>query len=115
MGNLPSARPSPRIVNGVIFWYAGDTFEIDINLDIVDQDGDEYEISSTDTVKMTFENSRHQTVATYTFTGIEDNNITLEINGTETAKFPKGEYTYKVLLTWEEKTTIVDKNKVVVE
>ena len=36
MSNLPNAEQSPRVVNGVIKWYEGDTFDLTIGLDLED-------------------------------------------------------------------------------
>ena len=50
----PGAYASPRISNGVLCWYAGDTFSVVIQADLVDQDGAAVDIGTTDTVKITF-------------------------------------------------------------
>lgn len=115
MGNIPNAKQSPRLINGVLLWYEGDTFDFDIHLNIKDQDGEAYIIKPSDTVIISFENARHLTVAEYSFTGISDNNINISIDDNETVKFPKGEYTYRAKLTWLRKTTIIAENKAVVE
>ena len=36
MNNLPRADLSPRIVNGVLKWYEGDTFSLQIDLELED-------------------------------------------------------------------------------
>lgn len=115
MGNIPSAKVSPRVVNGVLFWYAGDTFDLDLIFDIVDQDEETYNIRPRDTVKIIFENARNKKVAEYNFGNITDNKVTIHMDSTETQKYPTGEYTYEAQLHWENRTTIIEKAKVVVE
>ena len=41
---IPGAYASPRISNGVLCWYAGDTFSVVIQADLVDQDGAAVEV-----------------------------------------------------------------------
>ena len=36
---IPVARVSPRIANGCICWYEGDTFSLRLRLELEDQDG----------------------------------------------------------------------------
>ena len=36
---IPGARVSPRIANGCICWYEGDTFSLRLRLELEDQDG----------------------------------------------------------------------------
>ena len=54
MSNLPNAEQSPRVVNGVIKWYEGDTFTMDLGLGLTDQDGEAVTLNAADTVKVTF-------------------------------------------------------------
>ncbi len=118
MGNIPNAHESPRLCNGVLYWYCGDTFDLDIALNIKDQNGEPYNIKPTDIVSLSFRNFRSETIAEYSFTtasGITGNTLNLKIDETETVKFPRGEYHYSCKLIWEQTTTIVDGNKVVVQ
>ena len=59
---IPGAYASPRISNGVLCWYAGDTFSVVIQADLVDQDGAAVDIGTTDTVKITFRDDTREEV-----------------------------------------------------
>ena len=48
---IPGARVSPRIANGCICWYEGDTFSLRLRLELEDQDGADVAIGQTDTIK----------------------------------------------------------------
>lgn len=116
MGNLPNAEMSPRIVNGVLYWYEGDTFQIDINIDLVDQDDDPIYLQPTDTVNIQFSNDYGNTVKSICFTNISDNSISLIVDSDFSALFPAGKYTYDVVATNScGKRTVANNNKVVVE
>lgn len=112
---IPGAYASPRVENGVLLWYEGDTFEITVLLELVDQDGDGVEISTTDTMKFTFYNAEKEVVHEITFAEIEDDRVTLSFTDAVTAKFPKGKYTYDARLTHNNKTTLVRGNRICVE
>ena len=113
--NLPNAEQSPRIVNGVLRWYEGDTFEIDIDLDLKDQDGEPIVIAPGDEVQITFADKSLQEVKTFYFTGIENNNVKLVFDADVTALFHKGIFTYDIIYKGVERTTLANDNKVVVE
>ena len=115
MSNIPSAKRSPRLVNGVIYWYEGDTFDITIKINLMDQDGEPIDISGSDTVAVVIKNVRREDVKTFTFTGIDDNRVTLEFDDTATALFRKGKYTYDIYYNGEKRTTLADENVMVVE
>lgn len=115
MGNIPNAEQSPRIVNGVIYWYENDTFTLNIELEFNDQDGDPIEVQPTDTVRVVFTDKSMNTVKEFIFDDIDNNTITLVFNAEVTALFPKGHYTYDVIFKSAERTTVANDNKVVVE
>lgn len=112
---IPGAYASPRIENGVMLWYEGDTFDITILLELEDQDGAAVEIGKSDTVKMTFYNAEKETVHEMNFSNITNGKITLEFTDEVSAKFPKGKYTYDARLTHNNKTTLVRGNRICVE
>ena len=115
MNNLPRAEISPRIVNGVLKWYEGDTFSLQIELELEDQDGEPITIQPEDTVKVVFKNKSLRTVKEFTFTGIKGNTIHLEFDKECTDLFEKGNYTYDIIYITEEIKTIAATNKVVIE
>lgn len=112
---IPGAYASPRISNGVLCWYAGDTFSIVIQADLTDQDGEAVDIGTTDTVKITFRDDTRAEVYSKTWTGVENNQVTLVVDATVSAKFPKGRYTYDVEFSHGDRTTLARDNKVRVE
>ena len=115
MSNIPSAYPSPRIANGVLLWYEGDTFDLTFRLELTDQDGEPVEIQSSDSVTVKFYDSTFANVKTFSFTNIQSNTIVLDFDQTATALFPRGKYTYDVLYSYNDRTTIAAHNKAVVE
>lgn len=115
MYNIPNAEISPRIVNGVIRWYQGDTFDIQLTIELEDQDGEAVILGEDDTVSITFRNQSDSAVKTFTFTELEGNTVTMDFDSTCTALFGRGNYSYTVTITHGERTTIASENKVVVE
>ena len=113
--SLPAAKPSPRLQNGVIYWYDKDTFELTVEIDIIDQDGVPVVIGTDDTVDVVFLNNRKETVKTFTFGSISGNTIILDFDSVTTALFGKGTYTYDIYLNANERKTLANENKVVVE
>ena len=92
---IPGAYASPRISNGVLCWYAGDTFSVVIQADLVDQDG---AAAGRDRIL-----------------DICHNQVTLVVDAEISAKFPKGRYTYDVEFSHGDRTTLARDNKVRVE
>ena len=113
--NIPAAKPSPRISNGVIYFYQGDTFELVLTLNLYGDNDAQYIIASDDTVTVNFYDDTDELVDSQTFSNIEDNKITLDFDSATTAKFGKGKYYYHVVLNSDSKTTIVAKNRLVTE
>ena len=115
MNEIPSARLSPRIVNGVLKFYERDIFNLTLELDIEDQDGEKVDIDSAAELNVVFLNNRREEVKTFTFTGIEGNAVTLDFDAECTARFKKGEYTYDIYYKAGPRTTLADENLCVVQ
>lgn len=117
MSNIPSARRSPRLVNGVIYWYEGNTFEMTLKIDLQDQDGEPIDISGTDSVEIVIKNSRKEIVKIFEFSGesVDDNRVLLDFDATVTALFRKGKYTYDIYYNGEKRTSLADNDVMVVE
>ena len=115
MENLPGAAFSPRIELGALKWYEGDTFELQLTLDLTDQDGEEITIAPTDTVSVVFSDENGDAVKAFEFTEVENNTVTLGFDSSVTALFPKGRYSYDVRYSAAERTTIANDNEVTVE
>lgn len=112
MSNIPNAKQSPRLMNGVLSWYKNDTFTLQIELDLTDQDGET--MDATGTVEVVFSDDCHNVIKEFTLTP-KENIVTLEFTEDVTALFHKGEYTYDIYYNGEKRTTIANDNKVVVE
>lgn len=115
MNTIPAARVAPRIANGCICWYEGDTFELVLKLELRDQDGEAVTIAGSDTVMVTFYDEQRQAVHEFSFTGITGNQVTLSFTDTVTAKFAKGEYTYDMHYNGDRKATFIRDNVARVE
>lgn len=115
MYNIPNAELSPRIVNGVVHWYEGDTFELQLQLDITDQDGEPIPITDSDTVSIVFRDRSNHDVKEFRFDHIENSIVTMVFNDEVTSLFRKGNYSYDVFFRGQERTTFANDNRVVVE
>lgn len=112
---LPGAQVSPRIANGCLCWYEGDTFQIDLEMSLEDQDGEKVEMAGGDSVAFTFYDKTRNKVHECTFTGVQQNTVTLNVTQVVSAKFPKGLYTYDVVYTHGDRTTLARDNRIRVE
>lgn len=112
MSNIPNAKQSPRLEHGVLTWYQGDTFDLQIELELTDQDG--MAMDATGTVDVVFRDDCHNIIKEFTLTP-SNNIITLDFNADVSALFRIGEYRYDVYYNGEERTTIANDNKVVVQ
>ena len=115
VGTLPSARMSPRIINGALKWYEGDTFQLKIVLDLQDEFGNPVDILESHTVEFKFRDERERVVHHVTFKNIQDNTIVLMMGDVETKKFQTGEYTYDVIYTGVMRKTLVSQAPIYVE
>ena len=115
MANVPAAKQSPRVEDGVIKWYQGDTFKIKFIVTIKDKETQEViPLQNGDVITITFVN--HGThIKVYSFTEFEDNSFELFVNDTDTLLFKKGTYRYKITHFRDYNRTIVDDNLCVVE
>ena len=93
---LPCVR-GPRISGGVLKWYAGDVFDLQVHLALTDESGSDITLQTEDTVTFLFRNCCREPVYELTFTDITDNIVVVRFTEPVTALFPKGEYTYDVI------------------
>lgn len=116
-GTVPAAKISPRVVNGEICWYEGDTFTMHFDVSVMDQDGADVTIGDSDQLELEIINHRGEDVLTKTWTGSEreDAGYPLVVDAAVSGKFPRGTYLYSIILTRENRTTIVDRNRIRVE
>ena len=112
MSNIPNAKPSPRIEHGCLYWYKDDTFSINIELSLSDQDG--RPVPATGTVEVVFYDDCKNSIKTFECIP-SDNVITLEFDKQVSSLFPIGEYRYDIHYTGQERVTIANENKAFVE
>ena len=70
MSQLNPAKPSPRIEDGILKWYVGDTFQMVLHISIVDQDGAPVTIGVGDTITFTFKKDRKTPLFSLTYGNI---------------------------------------------
>lgn len=105
-------KQSPRFENGILCIYEGDTFDLQLDLNLT-RDGEAIDVQPTDVVTLEFRNVACKTgdvITTVDFTEITDNQIILHWDNELTAKFPKGKYAYRMKYNAEYITTLVADN-----
>ena len=115
MARIDSALPSPRIVNGNIYWYENDEFELSLKLELCDADGKEITLTDADTATLTVRNDRGETVKEFVFENIENNFLYIAFDSETTSLFKKGKYFYDIRLGGTYVTTVVKENVMKVE
>lgn len=115
-GNIiPAANPSPRIVGGVLKWYAGDVFDLQVQMELTDQNGAAIVFAPEHTVEFVFRDHRHEVIHKETFKEIADNTVVLRFTEAVTALFHGGKYTYDVIYNGFGRRTLAHNAPIVVE
>lgn len=132
------APQSPRMDNGVLKWFYGDTFAVDMVINLVEQNLDEngefinkiVDFDADDQITVVFFNARKEVVHSFVAKNISNDEgsedyhtITLDFTKDISHKFHRGRYTYCVKYIHKENgrtvstdiTTICVDNKVEVE
>lgn len=97
--HIPSAKQSPRIEGGVMYWVASSQFPLYLDIFPIDANSEAaIELPDDCTITITFKNSSGTTIHTETFNGeaIEDNSMLISVDSTLSAKFTEGQYTYDI-------------------
>lgn len=117
MAKLPWAKLSPRIENGVIFWYQGDTFHLHLHLELRDTEGLPITPGETDTMELCFYNKSMDPVTTVPFDAeaVAKGVLTVSMDEGMTALFPAGKYTYDLRLQGQQRTTLIRGGEILVE
>lgn len=117
MTKLKPAKLSPRMENGTLCWYEGDTFKLLLDLDLTDQDGAAITLEPEDQLTLRFWDRDGCQVRELTYTGgdVTENRISIEMDETLTAAFRRGKYWLDVQVLRENKTTVVKGSPVKVE
>nr|DAH38696.1 MAG TPA: hypothetical protein [Caudoviricetes sp.] len=116
---LMGGRSSPRIRDGKIYWYEGDTFTWSLKFTIKQCDGTDYILQPTDKIIVDFKKNLHTDKSIYTFIfenqEYTDNTIKMEFTPEITALFPYGFYKIGVKLESEDITTLLPASTICVE
>ena len=108
------ARQSPRVEeDGTLRWYAGDTFTMTLNFELVDLNDAAINPNPTDKIHVEFKNNKDEVVATFEETGTS--RIDIVMNQETSNKFKEGVYSILVKYNGEYVTTLLKNSKVVVE
>ena len=114
MANIPSAYESPRIENGSVRFYAGDTFEIDLKMEITDNNGLPVTLSANDTIDIVLTSCRGEELLTLQYNGsdLDGSVLTIQVDSELSAKIPAGRHKYDIYLTHDgDRTTVVCGNR----
>lgn len=115
MKTIPRAKASPRMENGVIRWYEGDTFRLTLILNLKMLSEESYPIGEGDSVTVNTYDDIKNLVESINFDKIENNSVVIDFDSVRTAKYPKGKYRYDVIFKSNYITTVADKNDFIVE
>lgn len=112
---IKCAEKSPRICNdGSIRWYEGDTFELEFNLNFTDDNGDPVPTAADDKIEICIRD-KISNKSVYETAVVGTNKLIISIDENATKNFTVGEYYYCVKRNSNYITTIMRKNKIVVE
>ena len=110
---LRAAQQSPRVDDtGAICWYEGDTFEFDLQFTLKDEDGASVEMPADAQIEVIFFDSQGREVHSITQFG---NTVTVAVDEVVTQKFKRGCYRYDAVLFGDHRTTLMKRNRVIVE
>ena len=111
---IPGGVISPRIQDGVLYWRRGDVFKLNLLLKLYSA-GEEYELTDSDTVTVTFYDSGEYKI--HVFSAHADKNaVTMDFDKSISGIFDKGRYTYDIAVELSDGSvsTIADDNVAVV-
>ena len=114
---LQKARQSPRVSNGDILFYEGDTFCLILELEISEDGQGQHQITGKETVEVEIFDASGTRIyqKTYDASQIENNCIELPFDEALVAKLPAGRYSMAATLNWQYRTTILAKSDIVVQ
>lgn len=114
MGNIAGAPMSPRVCNGGLAWFYRDTGQIDLECEIVDQDGAPVVLGGDDTIEMEIRDRTNQIVYSASFSA--DDHVRLDLTEETSEAMRPGSYTMNVWATHAGKrSTIASKTRIEVE
>lgn len=112
---MNTAKISPRLEDGKIYWYQGNTFAIKLKFDILENQVEKI-LSATDQIIVNFRPKfKPEIILTMSFVNIIDNTITIQIDREKTQIFEVGAYLIGATLNGDNITTLIPFNDVIVE
>ena len=123
-GIVAPSKVSPRFddVKDVLYWFEGDSFDIEWILELVDTEtGEAHPYQPTDKLYFNFFDAKKQLKQSFTFTDIQHSTVMTSFTPEISKKFVAGVYTYCIKYEWlddSEETriqTIIDNKKIKVE
>ncbi len=118
MSNVPAlrgAQRSPRIHNGNILFYEGDTFRLMLTMEIDEADGSRYHFQEGDSIELEIYDRNGDRVWSKQYTDCTGGRIALEVNADLNAVLPAGKYHLAARFRGENATTIIAQTKIIVE
>lgn len=117
MQALRKGKPSPRIENGILIWYQGDTFVLRLALQLRDCFGLPVALTEQDSLEITVRDLREDVVTVFSFPGeaLTEGEVEVSFDGERSALLKAGEYTYDVVLCHGERITLAKNNRMIVE
>ncbi len=114
MADLNTAKVSPRIENGKFLWYEGNTFAIELEINLTNDSGEVVTLGNDDTIVV---NCYRNDISMHKFVFKEffENKVYLHFDEEITKKFREGNYYYTVTYIGNDTTTIVARNEMEVE
>lgn len=124
--SLPAAKASPRVENGALLFYEGDTFRLILSLELYDADGLPNLPAQDSTLTLEIFDGRGEPVAQKTWyqtppqnqpdaPRIEASAVTLEVDAALSALLPAGAYSWAARYNGAFGTTVAAANRIVVE
>jgi len=117
MAYIINAKQSPRIEDGILKWYEGDTFSFVWTINITNKDtGNPIIFMLEDSIDFEFFNEFGQLIQVFHFGNIPtDNKVRLDFNEDVSKKFRRGKYKYSIKYNGINIVTIGASNKAEVE
>ena len=119
MSVIPQSKTSPRIEDGVLYYYKNDTWKLTLLIELSDSDGSSIEIGAGDRIEIEISTCAGAAIATLGFSydngDVVDGQITIHWTTKLSSKLPKGRYHYRIRFNGDYVTTIASDNCIVVE
>lgn len=113
---VPCAQKSPRNVNGVIFWYEGDTFPLKLTVRLTNDAGEAVDFASGDVIDVIFYAAgRKKEIFKSHFENIESGELIFNFDEELTKRFAAGQYVYDVIYNGVYRRTLAKGNQITVE